>query len=171
MKTQITFVLSLLLVMSMSAQKISEDNSIVKNASLSDSHKTLVKAVKAAGLVETLDSEGPFTVFAPTDKAFSKVPSETLNALLKPENKDKLKSILTYHVLKGDFKAGDVVNLIKENKGKVRVETISGESLVLYLEGSNVLIRDQNGNNATVKQADLNSSNGVIHVVDAVLMP
>jgi uncharacterized surface protein with fasciclin (FAS1) repeats len=171
MKTQITFILSLFLVMSMSAQKMSEENSIVKNATLSDNHKTLVKAVKAAGLVKTLDSEGSFTVFAPTDEAFSKVPNKTLKALLQPENKEKLKSILTYHVLEGDFRAEEVVGLIKENKGKVKVETMSGEKLVLFIENSNVLIRDQNGNTATVKQTDLNSSNGVIHVIDQVLMP
>ena len=120
-------ILSLFLTMSMSAQKMSEENSIVKNATLSDNHKTLVKAVKAAGLVKTLDSEGSFTVFAPTDEAFSKVPNKTLKALLQPENKEKLKSILTYHVLEGNFRAEEVVELIKENKGKVKVDMISGE--------------------------------------------
>ena len=171
MKLQFTFILSLFLVMSMSAQKMTEKNSIVKNAALSDSHKTLVKAVKAAGLAKTLDSKGSFTLFAPTDDAFSKVPKKTLNALLQPENKEKLKSILTFHVIEGDLKAKYVVELIKKNKGKVKVKTISGEKLVLFLKGSNVLVRDNKGNTATVQQTDLNSSNGVIHVIDTVLMP
>ena len=171
MKLQFTFILSLFLVMSMSAQNMSEENSIVRNATLSDSHKTLVKAVKAAGLVKTLDSRGSFTLFAPTDDAFSKVPKKTLNALLQPENKEKLKSILTFHIIEGDLKAEDVLELIKKIKGKVKVKTISGEKLVLFLKGSNVLVRDNKGNTATVQQTDLNSSNGVIHVIDTVLMP
>lgn len=167
----VTFILMLALSLNLSAQNLSEDNNIVKNASASPDHKTLVKAIVAADLAKTLSSEGPFTVFAPTDKAFSQVPKETLKMLLKPENKGKLKSILTYHVVKGNFKAKDVIALIKKYDGKAIVGTVSGSKLTLTLKGSNVLVEDQNGNIATVTTADLNSTNGVIHVVDTVLMP
>ena len=171
MKTQITFILSLILSVSMYAQELSADNTIVKNASLSDSHKTLVKAVKAAGLAETFSGEGPFTVFAPTDQAFSKIPGSTLKKLLKTENKKKLKAVLTYHVVEGDIKAEDVVKLIKSKDGEMKVATVNGGKLTFSLDYGDVQIKDQNGNTARVEQANLTSSNGVIHVIDTVLMP
>ena len=171
MTKQISFIVCFVMAISINAQSISQENSIVKNASLSDSHKTLVTAVKAAGLVKTLDSKGPFTVFAPTDAAFDEVPKSTLKSLLKPANKEKLQGLLTYHVVEGDFKAKDVVGLIKKNDGQATVGTVNGGKLTLSLSYGDVKIKDQQGNTATVAKADLNSSNGVIHVVDKVLMP
>ena len=176
------------MAISINAQSISKENSIVENASLSDSHTTLVTAIKAAGLVETLDGKGPFTVFAPTNPAFADIPRSTLKSFLKPENKEKLQGLLTYHVVAGDFKAKDVIKLIKKNDGQATIKTVNGGKLTLSLSYNDVevkdqqgntasvakadlKVKDQQGNTATVAKADLNSSNGVIHVVDKVLMP
>ncbi len=144
---------------------------IVANAVNSKDHTTLVAAVKAADLVEVLQSEGPFTVFAPTNAAFSKLPSGTVETLLKPENKPMLQGILTYHVVAGDFKAADVVAAIKKNNGTATFKTVQGEELKAMMDGSNVKIMDAAGNTATVTVADVNQSNGVIHVIDTVLLP
>lgn len=144
---------------------------IVDLAVGSTDHTTLVAAVKAADLVATLQSAGPFTVFAPTNAAFGKLPAGTVEALVKPENKSMLTKILTYHVVAGNFNAGAVVKAIKDGGGKATLKTVSGGSIVAALENGKVVLTDENGRIATVVAADLNASNGVIHVVDAVVLP
>jgi uncharacterized surface protein with fasciclin (FAS1) repeats len=144
---------------------------IVENASKSKAHTTLVAAVKAAGLVETLSGPGPFTVFAPTNQAFDSLPDGTVETLLKPENKATLTGILTYHVIAGKVTASDVLVLIEMNNGRAAITTVAGGTLTFYTEDEDVYIEDENGNNAIVTIADVNQSNGVIHVIDAVLLP
>lgn len=144
---------------------------IVENAVNSKDHTTLVAAVKAGELVETLSGDGPFTVFAPTNEAFEKLPEGTVETLLKPENKKQLQTVLTYHVIAGEFNAKDVVAAIKSGGGKAELKTVSGGTLTAMLDGKNVNIKDSKGNVATVTIADVNQSNGVIHVIDAVLLP
>ncbi len=144
---------------------------IVDLAVGSTDHTTLVAAVKAADLVATLQSAGPFTVFAPTNAAFGKLPAGTVETLVKPENKSMLTKILTYHVVAGNFNAGAVVKAIKDGGGKATLKTVSGGSIVASLENGKVVLTDENGRVATVVAADLNASNGVIHVVDAVVLP
>lgn len=144
---------------------------IVENAVNSKDHTTLVAAVKAAGLVETLQSEGPFTVFAPTNSAFDELPDGTVETLLKAENKEMLSSILTYHVLAGKFNAKDVLKNIKKNDGKVTMKTVNGGELTFWEKEGDVYITDENGNSAMVTIADVNQSNGVIHVINKVLLP
>lgn len=144
---------------------------IVENAVNSKDHTTLVAAVKAADLVSVLQSDGPFTVFAPTNAAFEKLPSGTVETLLKPENKEMLQGILTYHVIAGDFKAADVVAAIKKSNGTATFKTVNGTELKAMLDGDKVKLQDAAGNVATVTLADVNQSNGVIHVLDTVLLP
>jgi uncharacterized surface protein with fasciclin (FAS1) repeats len=144
---------------------------IVDLAVGSTDHTTLVAAVKAADLVATLQSAGPFTVFAPTNAAFGKLPAGTVEELVKPENKSMLTKILTYHVVAGNFNAGAVVKAIKDGGGKATLKTVSGGSIVASLENGKVVLTDEKGGLATVVAADLNASNGVIHVVDAVVLP
>ncbi|MEY4541741.1 MAG: hypothetical protein RLZZ306_3498 [Bacteroidota bacterium] len=144
---------------------------IVENAVNSKDHTTLVAAVKAAGLVETLSSAGPFTVFAPTNAAFNKLPKGTVETLVKPENKGTLTTILTYHVVAGKMSAADVVSAIKAGNGKAMLKTVQGGTLTASLKGKNVIITDEKGGMSKVTIADVNQSNGVIHVVDTVLMP
>ncbi len=147
------------------------DKDIVSNAVNSKDHTTLVAAVKAAGLVETLQSPGPFTVFAPTNAAFDKLPEGTVESLLQPDNKDKLTAVLTYHVVAGKMNAKDVIAAIKKGGGKATLTTVQGEELTATLNGKKVMIMDAQGNTATVTIADVNQSNGVIHVIDTVLLP
>ncbi|WP_051583960.1 fasciclin domain-containing protein [Dokdonia sp. PRO95] len=144
---------------------------IVENAVNSKDHTTLVAAVKAAGLVETLQGEGPFTVFAPTNAAFEKLPEGTVATLLKPENKTALQDVLTYHVVAGKFDAAAIMSEIKNNNGTATFTTVNGAKLMASLNGSSVILMDQNGNKSTVTIADVNQSNGVIHVVDTVVLP
>jgi uncharacterized surface protein with fasciclin (FAS1) repeats len=144
---------------------------IVENAAKSKDHTTLVAAVTAADLAGVLQSEGPFTVFAPTNAAFSKLPAGTVETLLKPENKTMLQGILTYHVIAGDFKAADVVAAIKKSNGTATFKTVNGGEIRAMLDGDKVKIQDAAGNVATVTMADVNQSNGVIHVLDTVLLP
>jgi uncharacterized surface protein with fasciclin (FAS1) repeats len=144
---------------------------IVSNAVNSKDHTTLVAAVKAAGLVETLQGPGPFTVFAPTNAAFDKLPMGTVETLLKPENKVKLQGVLTYHVLAGKFSAKDIVKAIKKSKGMASFTTVNGGKLTAMLDGDKVKLKDGSGNISTVTIADVNQSNGVIHVVDTVVLP
>ena len=144
---------------------------IVDNAVNSKDHTTLVAAVKAAGLVETLKSDGPFTVFAPTNNAFNKLPEGTVGTLLKPENKAMLAKILTYHVISGKFSAGDVVKAIKAGNGTAVFTTVSGGKLSAMMNGKNVVLKDENGGTSTVTIADVNQKNGVIHVIDSVVLP
>ncbi len=144
---------------------------IVENASNSKDHTTLVAAIKAAGLAETLQSSGPFTVFAPTNEAFDKLPAGTLETLVKPESKDMLATILTYHVVPGKMSAADILALIKEGNGTTTLTTVQGGKLTATLKGSSVVIMDEKGVAATVTVADVNQSNGVIHVINSVLLP
>jgi uncharacterized surface protein with fasciclin (FAS1) repeats len=144
---------------------------IVDNAVNSKDHTTLVAAVKAAGLVETLKSAGPFTVFAPTNDAFAKLPAGTVETLVKPENKTTLTTILTYHVVAGKLGSKEVAAAIKAGGGKAELATVQGGKLWIYMEGKNVMIKDEKGGTAKVTIADVFQSNGVIHVIDTVLMP
>ena len=144
---------------------------IVENAVNSKDHTTLVAAVKAAGLVETLSSAGPFTVFAPTNEAFDKLPAGTVDNLVKPENKATLTKILTYHVVSGKLSAADLVAKIKAGNGKAELTTVSGGILIAMLQGKKVYLVDEKGGKSWVTIADVNQSNGVIHVVNTVLMP
>lgn len=144
---------------------------IVENAVNSNDHTTLVAAVKAADLVETLQGDGPFTVFAPTNMAFEKLPMGTVESLLKPENKKTLQTILTYHVLAGKHSAADIIKDIKKGNGKATYKTVSGGTLTAMMKGKKVMLMDENGGMATVTIADVNQSNGVIHVIDGVVLP
>ena len=144
---------------------------IVEVASTNGDFSTLVTAVKAAGLVETLSGDGPFTVFAPTNAAFDKLPAGTVDGLLKPESMDKLKSVLTYHVVAGKFDAAAVIDAINKNNGKYTVTTVQGQNIDLSLMGDKVMLTDANGGTSTVTMADVPASNGVIHAVDTVVMP
>lgn len=144
---------------------------IVENAVNSKDHTTLVAAVKAAGLVETLQSKGPFTVFAPTNAAFDKLPKGTVETLLKPENLKMLQTILTYHVVAGKMNATDIAKAIKKGKGKATLKTVSGGTLTAWMKGKDLYITDENGGKAKVTIADVNQSNGVIHVIDSVVLP
>lgn len=144
---------------------------IVENAVNSKDHTTLVAAVKAAELVETLQTKGPFTVFAPTNAAFDKLPKGTVETFLKPENKKTLQTILTYHVLAGKMNATDIAAAIKKGNGKATLKTVSGGTLTAWMKSKDVYLTDENGNSAKVTIADVNQSNGVIHVIDAVVTP
>jgi uncharacterized surface protein with fasciclin (FAS1) repeats len=161
MKTKITIIALSILFLSTSVLMAGSHakKDIVDTAVSAGSFNTLVAAVKAADLVDTLKGEGPFTVFAPTDDAFAKLPAGTLEDLLKPENKDKLASILTYHVVPGKVMAKDVASM-------KMAETVNGQSFMVSLEGDNVMI-----DNAKVVKADIECSNGVIHVIDSVILP
>jgi uncharacterized surface protein with fasciclin (FAS1) repeats len=144
---------------------------IVENAVNSADHTTLVAAVKAAGLVETLSGPGPFTVFAPTNDAFSRLAPGTVDTLLKPENKPTLTKVLTYHVVAGNVSAAQLMKMIKDGGGTATLTTVEGEPLKASVEGSSVVLTDVNGNKSFVTQADVKQSNGVIHVVNGVLLP
>jgi len=144
---------------------------IVENAVNSKDHTTLVAAVKAAGLVETLQSAGPFTVFAPTNAAFDKLPAGTVETLVKPENKATLTKILTYHVVAGRMTAADLMKAIKVGKGSATLKTVSGGTLTAMMKGKGIELKDEKGGMSMVTIADVLQSNGVIHVVDTVLMP
>ena len=144
---------------------------IIENAVNSKDHTTLVAAVKAADLVETLQGKGPFTVFAPTNAAFDKLPKGTVETLLKPENKKMLQTILTYHVVSGKMNASDIAAAVKKAGGKATLKTVSGGTLTAWMKGSSLYLTDENGNSAKVTVADVNQSNGVIHVIDAVVTP
>jgi len=144
---------------------------IIENAVNSKDHTTLVAAVKAAGLVETLQSKAPFTVFAPTNAAFNKLPKGTVETLLKSENLKTLQTILTYHVVAGKMNSSAIAKAIKMGKGKAMLKTVSGGTLTAWMKGKKLYITDENGNSAKVTIADVNQSNGVIHVVDAVVLP
>lgn len=144
---------------------------IIENAVNSKDHTTLVAAVKAAGLVETLMSAGPFTVFAPTNAAFENLPAGTVETLLKPENKSTLTAVLTYHVVAGRLDSKEIARLIKEGMGKAELTTVQGGKLWLWMKGNKLMIKDEKGGMSTVTTKDVYQSNGVIHVVDAVVLP
>jgi uncharacterized surface protein with fasciclin (FAS1) repeats len=147
------------------------NKNVVENAVNSKDHTTLVAAVKAAGLVDTLEGPGPFTVFAPTNEAFDKLPAGTVDTLLKPENKAQLTKVLTYHVVPGKITAKELVKMIKSGGGTATLKTVEGGSLTAKLDGGKVVLTDEKGGMATVTIADVYQSNGVIHVVDSVLLP
>lgn len=144
---------------------------IVENAANSPIHTTLVAAVKAAGLVDTLNSPGPFTVFAPTNDAFAKLPAGTVDTLVKPENKDTLTKILTYHVVPGKVSSKQLALMIKRGHGKATLKTVQGEDLTASMSGKKIILTDAKGGTSTITTADVFQSNGVIHVIDTVLMP
>jgi uncharacterized surface protein with fasciclin (FAS1) repeats len=152
--------------LSASAQK-----TVVDIAIGSKDHTTLVAAVKAADLVSTLQSAGPFTVFAPTNAAFAKLPKGTVETLLKPENKATLAKILTYHVVAGNLNAAAVVKAITDAKGSLSIKTVSGATLKASIVGGKVILTDEKGATATVIATDLNAGNGVVHVIDSVVLP
>jgi uncharacterized surface protein with fasciclin (FAS1) repeats len=150
---------------------MSPSKNIIENAMNSKDHTTLVAAVKAAGLVDTLSGPGPFTVFAPTNEAFAKLPKGTVENLLKPENKDKLVKILTYHVVKANAMSDAIGKMIKDDGGKHTIKTVSGGTLVAMMKGDKLVLHDENEGTATVTIANVKQSNGVIHVIDTVLLP
>jgi uncharacterized surface protein with fasciclin (FAS1) repeats len=172
MKTQNLFkAVALSFALFIGTNAVAQDKNIVETAIGSEAHTTLVAAVKAADLVGVLTSEGPFTVFAPTNDAFAKLPEGTVESLLKPENIGTLQAILKYHVIAGKFIASDVIGLIKKNNGKATIPTVNGGNLIASLMDGSVYITDENGNSAKVIAADLDNTNGVIHVIDSVVLP
>lgn len=152
-------------------QPMYPNKDIIDNAVNSADHTTLVAAVKAAGLVDTLKGPGPFTVFAPTNEAFAKLPAGTVETLLKPENKDTLVKILTYHVVAGRISASDLKKQIRAGHGQAMLKTLSGGTLTAMMRGSNIVLKDEKGGMSTVTIPNVFQSNGVIHVVDTVVMP
>ncbi len=152
------------------AEMVASKN-IIENASGSSDHTTLVAAVQAAGLVETLQGDGPFTVLAPTNAAFDALPAGTVDTLLKPENKEMLSTILTCHVVAAKAMAADVIKMAADNGGMHQISTVGGCNLVAKYENDQVTFSDENGTVATVTIADVPQSNGVVHVIDAVLLP
>ena len=145
---------------------------IIENAVNSKAHTTLVAAVQAAGLVETLKGKGPFTVFAPTNDAFENLPAGTVETLLKPENKATLAKVLTYHVIAGKYDFNAIAELIKKGSGKASLKTVSGGTLTAMMNGAhNISLKDENGGTANISTYDVYQSNGVIHVLDAVVLP
>ena len=179
------FVLAVLMGTShaVSAQMMSDDNpmvggaamyrtkNIVENAVNSKDHTTLVAAVKAAGLVETLSGAGPFTVFAPTNAAFEKLPAGTVETLVKPDNRAMLTRILTYHVIAGNNDSKAIMKAIKAGGGRAQFKTVAGDTLKATMDGNNLVLVDEKGGRSTVTIADVRQSNGVIHVIDTVVLP
>ncbi len=151
--------------------KMYQTKDIVDNAVNSSDHTTLVAAVKAAGLVDTLKGQGPFTVFAPTNEAFSKLPAGTVDTLLKPENKDMLTKVLTYHVVAGRLSAGEIKKMIRMGGGSATLKTVEGDNLTATTDGKDIILKDEKGGEARVTIANVFQSNGVIHVIDNVLQP
>jgi uncharacterized surface protein with fasciclin (FAS1) repeats len=148
-----------------------ETKTIAENAPNASNLTTLVAAVTAAGLVETLAGPGPFTVFAPTNAAFEKLPDGAVENLLKPENKEQLAHVLTYHVVSANATSAAAMQMIKDDGGAHNVTTVSGDTLTLKMDGDKLVVIDESGNGAVVTQADVMQSNGVVHVIDTVLMP
>jgi uncharacterized surface protein with fasciclin (FAS1) repeats len=144
---------------------------IIENAVNSKDHTTLVAAVKAAGLVETLQGTGPFTVFAPTNAAFAKLPAGTVDNLLKPENKGTLSAVLTYHVVAGKLSSSDLAKAIKAGNGTAELTTVQGKKIWVMMIGKDLVLKDGMGNISKITIVDVNQSNGVIHVIDTVVMP
>jgi len=168
-KSFLSFVTVLSLLLSGSAY--SQEKDIVDVAAGSEAHTTLVAAVKAAGLVETLKGKGPFTVFAPVNEAFGKLPAGTVDFLLKPENKATLAKILTYHVVAGNLDANAVIDAIKNGMGKAVLTTVSGNKLTATIDNGKVKLTDEKGGSAFVTVTDLKGTNGIIHVIDTVVLP
>jgi uncharacterized surface protein with fasciclin (FAS1) repeats len=147
------------------------NKNIIENAVNSKDHTTLVAAVKAGGLVETLSGAGPFTVFAPTNAAFDKLPAGTVDTLLKPENKAALDKVLTYHVLAGKYTAAKLKKEVMKDGGTATIKTVQGDPLTFTMEGTDLVVKDEKGDTAHITTANVMQSNGVIHVIDTVLLP
>ena len=182
MKTRLLQIVPMLFVLAASAMFAQQDpmvggaamyptKNIVENAINSQDHTTLVAAVKAAGLVDTLEGSGPFTVFAPTNEAFAKLPAGTVDNLLKPENKPTLTRILTYHVVAGKLDTAALRKMIEEGHGKAELKTVSGGKLWVMEHGGKFMLKDEKGGMATITTPNVYQSNGVIQVIDSVLMP
>lgn len=152
-------------------QEMFPTKDIIDNAVNSADHTTLVAAVKAAGLVDTLKGAGPFTVFAPTNEAFAKLPAGTVDSLLKPENKGTLTKVLTYHVVAGRLSASELKKEIKAGHGQAMLKTVSGGTLIAMMQGENIVLKDEKGDLSTITIPNVFQSNGVIHVVDTVVLP
>ena len=155
----------------MKAQMEFEQNTIAAKAMSNAQFSTLVSALQSAELAETFKNEGEYTVFAPTNAAFDKVPKNTLTTLMKPENKSQLQNLLKYHVVEGEWKADAVIKAINDNNNAYKVTTLAGENITLSLKDGKVMLKDAKGKTATVVMADVDASNGVIHGIDAVVMP
>lgn len=151
--------------------EMTADKTIVESAAETPDLSRLVSAVQAAELAETLAGAGPFTVFAPTNEAFEALPEEAASELMKPENKGQLQNVLTYHVIADEVTADELVQAIEENNGQYELETVAGAKLTAMLEGDDVVLTDESGGKARVTAADMKQSNGVVHVIDKVLMP
>jgi len=168
-----------IMTLSVSAQKdpmvggapMYPSKTIVENASTAPNLSTLIAAVKAGGLVKTLSGPGPFTVFAPTNDAFAKLPAGTVDNLVKPENKDTLDKILTYHVVAGKISSKELTRMIKKGRGKATLKTVQGEDLTVTISGGSIMLTDAKGGMSAITTADVFQSNGVAHVIDSVLMP
>ena len=152
-------------------QEMLPTKNIIENAANSVDHTTLVAAVKAAGLVDTLQSAGPFTVFTPVNSAFAKLPAGAVETLLKPENKETLVKVLTYHVVAGKMSSADLKKQIKMGRGKAMLKTVAGGSLWAMMQGNDIVLKDEKGGMAKISQANVFQSNGVIHVLDTVVLP
>ena len=167
---KLVFILTTLVALSFSKNATAQ-KSIVDIAVSNEDFSTLVSALKAADLVSALQSEGPFTVFAPTNSAFSKVDSKTLNSLLEPKNKATLSSILTYHVVSGNYDGASVLSALKKAGGTIELKTLSGNTLKIRKGTDGIYLKDENGNYSKITATDVKASNGVIHVIDSVVMP
>jgi uncharacterized surface protein with fasciclin (FAS1) repeats len=168
---KLILILTTILAFGVSQNAIAQNKSIVDIAVSNNDFSTLVTALKAADLVGALQGDGPFTVFAPTNAAFAKIDSNTLNSLLEPKNKAKLASILTYHVVPGKLAAADVVAALKKGKGKVEVKALSGATLTVVQKDEKIWLMDENGGYSQITSTDIMASNGVIHVIGDVVMP
>ena len=169
---KLIFVLSTLFLFLVAQMASAQNNKDIVDVAVSvDDFSTLVAAVKAADLVGALKGDGPFTVFAPTNDAFAKIDSKTLNSLLEPANKEKLSAILTYHVVSGKLAAADVVNALKKGGGKGEVTTLQGSKLKVIKKDGKIWLKDQNGNYSQIVKTDVMAKNGVIHVISDVVMP
>ncbi|MEL6809884.1 MAG: fasciclin domain-containing protein [Bacteroidota bacterium] len=168
---KLVFIFTTLLVFSMAQNATAQKQNIVDIAVGNEDFSTLVAALKAADLVGALQGDGPFTVFAPKNAAFAKIDSGTLNSLLEPKNKSTLAGILTYHVIPGKLAAGDVVNALKKGNGKTEVTTLNGDKLMVVQKKGKIWLKDQNGNYSEIIATDVMASNGVVHVIDTVVMP
>ena len=167
---KLVFILTTLVALSFSKNATAQKN-IVDIAVSSEDFSTLVTALKAADLVSALQGDGPFTVFAPLNSAFAKIDSKTLSSLLEPKNKSALSNILTYHVVSGKLAASDVVAALKKGKGKVEVKALNGQTLTVVQDKGKIWLKDQNGNYSEIVKTDVMGSNGVIHVINSVVMP
>jgi len=169
---KLVFILTTILAVSFSQNALAQkEKSIVDIAVGNEDFSTLVAALKAADLVGALQGDGPFTVFAPTNAAFAKIDSATLNSLLEPKNKSTLSGILTYHVVSGKLAASDVVGALKKGNGKTAVKTLNGAELMVEQKDGKIFLKDQNGNYSQIVSTDIMASNGVIHVIESVVMP